>query len=58
MNKLKSFIQQNRLIDMALEHCFDVTLADFEQIINNDFMQLKGELLKDINYSMKQTNLE
>ena len=58
MNKLKSFIQQNRLIDTALEHCFDVTLADFEQIINNDFMQLKGELLKDINYSMKQTNLE
>ena len=58
MNKLKSFIQQNRLIDMVLEHCFDVTLADFEQITNNDFMQLKAELLKDINYSMNQTNLE
>ena len=58
MNKLKSFIQHNRLIDMVLEHCFDVTLADFEQIINNDFMQLKAELLKDINYSMNQTNLE
>ena len=43
---------------MVLEHCFDVTLADFEQITNNDFMQLKAELLKDINYSMNQTNLE
>ena len=30
------------LIDIAPKHCFDFTLADFEQIINNDFMQLKA----------------
>ena len=39
----KSFIQQNTLADIALEHCFAVTLADFEQIINNDLIQLEAE---------------
>ena len=40
---LKSFIRQNRLIDIALEHCFDVTLADVEEMIYDDFIQ--AELL-------------
>ena len=30
-------------MNMAPEHCFDVTLADFEQIINNDIMQMEAE---------------
>ena len=42
---LKSFIRKNSLINIAPEHCFGVTLADFEQIINNNFIQLKAELL-------------
>ena len=40
---LKSFIRQNRLIDIVPEHGFDVTLADVEQIINNNFIQLEAE---------------
>ena len=42
---LKSFIRKNRLICIAplSQHCFDVTLADFEQIINDDFIQLENE---------------
>ena len=38
---LKSFFRQNRLIGIAPEHCFDATLANFEQIINNNFTQVK-----------------
>ena len=50
MNKaLRSFILKNRLINLAPEHCFDFTLADFEQIIDNDFIQLEAEWLNDIN---------
>ena len=47
-------------MNIAPEHCFDVTLADFEQIINNDyFMQLEAEWLNDINhFPESQTNLE
>ena len=30
-------------MNTAPEHCFDVTLADFEQIINNDIMQMEAE---------------
>ena len=40
---LKSFIQQNRPIDIPPEQCFVVTLADFEQIISNYFIQLEIE---------------
>ena len=40
---MNSFIRKNRLIDIAPEHCFGVTLADFEQIINNGFIQLDAE---------------
>ena len=32
-----------RLINIAPEHCFDVTSAEFVQIINNDFIQLEAE---------------
>ena len=39
---------KSRRINIAPEHCFDVTLADFEQIINNDFIQLEAEWLNDI----------
>ena len=41
-------IMKSRRINIAPEHCFDVTLADFEQIINNDFIQLEAEWLNDI----------
>ena len=27
---------------IAPEHCFDITLGDFEQIISNDFMKLEA----------------
>ena len=38
------------------KHCFDVTLADFEQIINNNFIQFEAEQLNDINYSSRESN--
>ena len=53
---LKSFIRKNILINIAPEHCFDVTLADFEQIINNDFIQLEAQRLNDINYFSRESN--
>ena len=34
---------KNRLTNIAPEHYFDIILADFEKIINNDFMQLEDE---------------
>ena len=52
---LKSFIKQNRPIDIALKHCFDVTLADFEQKIN-DFMQLEAKSLNEINHFSGESN--
>ena len=56
---LKSFIRKNRVIIIAPNHCFDVVLADFEQILNNDFIQLEAEWLNDINiFPGSQTNLE
>ena len=30
-------------MNIASEHCFDVTIFDFEQKINNNFMQLEAE---------------
>ena len=30
---LKNFLRKNRLINIGPEHCFDVTLADFDQIV-------------------------
>ena len=41
-------------MNIAPEHCFDVTLADFEQIINNDLIQLEDEWLNDINYFSRE----
>ena len=32
-NFKKLYLKKKRLIDIAPEHCFEVTLADFEQII-------------------------
>ena len=52
---LKSSIQKNKLINIAPEHCFDVTLGDFEQVIDNDFKQLKAEWGNDINYLSRET---
>ena len=43
LNNFKNFIRKNRNVNITPEHCFDVTLADFEQIINNDFIQLEAE---------------
>ena len=47
MNKkqitLKSFIQQNRAVDVAPRDCFDFTLADFEQVIIYDFIRLQAD---------------
>ena len=50
---LKSFIRQNRPIDVAPEHCFDVTLGEFEHIINSNFIQLEAEWLNGINYFLE-----
>ena len=40
------------------KHCFDITLADFEQIMNNDFIQLEADQLNDIIFPESQSNLE
>ena len=34
---------EKRYLRLTPEHCFDITLADFGQITNNDFMQLEVE---------------
>ena len=40
----KLYLKKNRLTNIAPEHCFDITLAaEFETIINNDFIQLEAE---------------
>ena len=40
----KLYLKKNRLTNIAPEHCFDNTLAaEFETIINNDFIQLEAE---------------
>ena len=38
---LKSFIRKNGFIDIVSEHGFNVTLGDFEQIINIGFRHWK-----------------
>ena len=46
---LKRFIRKNNpLVNITPEHCFDVTSADLEQIINYDFMPLEAERWNDI----------
>ena len=53
---LKSFIWQNKVTDIAPEHCFDVALAKFEQMINTDFRQLDAEGLNSIHYYYRESN--
>ena len=53
---LKSFIRQNRLIDIVHEHCFDISLANFEQKINSYFIQSEAEGLSDINCFSSDSN--
>ena len=53
MSNFGKLYRKNRLINIAPEHYFDINiapehyfdiiLADFEKIINNDFMQLEDE---------------
>ena len=50
MGSGKSLLITTRIIVVARQgvniaplHCFDVTLAEFEQVMNNDFMQLEVE---------------
>ena len=38
----KFYLTKYRLVDTATKHCFDVTLSDFEQIIDNGFIQLEA----------------
>ena len=55
----KALSEKNRLINIALEYCFGVTLADFKEIINNDFIQLEAELwMALVIFPGSQTNLE
>ena len=53
---LKRFFRKNRLNNIAPAHCVDVNLAEFEQIINNDFIQLEAAWLNDINYISSDSN--
>ena len=43
MSNFEKLYPRNRLINIAPKHCFDVTLANFEQIINKDFIELEAE---------------
>ena len=56
MNNFEKLYRQNRFIDIANEYGFDVTLADFEPMIDNDFIQLEAEWLNDINFFSRKSN--
>ena len=56
MSNFEKLFRKKRLNNIAPEHCFGVTLADFEQIINIDFMQLEAERLNDITYFSRESN--
>ena len=43
MSNFEKLCPKKRLVNIAPEDCFDVTLADFEQIINNGSIQLEAE---------------
>ena len=49
-------MRKNRFANIVPEHCFDFTLADFEQIINNDFIEWEAEWLNGINYFSSELN--
>ena len=56
---MKKFIRQKKLSNIAPKHCFEVTLTDIEQIINNKLIQLEAEWLSDNDYfSSDSNNLE
>ena len=42
MNNFEKLYPKNRFNNIALNHCFDVTLADFDvtlaDLVNNDFI--------------------
>ena len=46
MNNFEKNIRKNRLTSIAPKYCFDATLADFEQITNNGFMQLEKYMIE------------
>ena len=56
MSNFGKLYRKNRLINIAPEHYFDIILADFEKIINNDFMQLEDEWLNNIKYFSRESN--
>ena len=56
MNNFEKLYPQNRPSDVAPEHCFDLNLADFEWVINNNFIQLEAERLNDINYFSRESS--
>ena len=56
MNNFEKLHRQNRFIDIANEYGFDVTLAGFEPMIDNDFIQLEAEWLNDINFFSRKSN--
>ena len=43
MNNSEKLLSEKIDLLISLEHCFDVTSAEFVQIINNDFIQLEAE---------------
>ena len=43
MSNFEKLYLKNRLINVTPEQYFGVTLADFKQIIDNNFKQLKAE---------------
>ena len=59
MSNFEKLYLKNRLINVTPEQNFGVTLADFKQIIDNNFKQLKAEWFNNIvNFPGSQKNLE
>ena len=56
MNNFEKLCPTKQTCWYRVEHCFDVTLSDFEQTINNDFIQLEAEWLNNINYFSRESN--
>ena len=56
MNDFEKLYRQNRLLDITLEHCFNVALSDFEQIKKKCFAQSEAEWLNDIKFFPKESN--
>ena len=56
MNNFEKLYPKKKTYQYSSEHCFDITGAGFEQIINNDFIQLEAECLNDVNYFPRESN--